>query len=140
MLTRGKITPSNRYNKIQSFDHPNIIKYHDSFILENELYIAIEWADRGDLKRFINRCTTESEKIDSEKIIEYIRQLASALQHMHEKRIIHRDLKPANILIFGDGSLKLGDLGLGRYMSDETCKAFSKVGTPLYMSPEVRNI
>jgi serine/threonine protein kinase len=56
---------------------------------------------------------------------------------MHEKRIIHRDLKPANILIFSDGSLKLGDLGLGRYMSDETFKAFSKVGTPLYMSPEV---
>jgi NIMA (never in mitosis gene a)-related kinase len=56
---------------------------------------------------------------------------------MHEKRIIHRDLKPANILIFSDGILKLGDLGLGRYMSDETFKAFSKVGTPLYMSPEV---
>jgi serine/threonine protein kinase len=71
------------------------------------------------------------------KIIEYTRQLASALQHMHDKRIIHRDLKPANILIFSDGNLKLGDLGLGRYMSDETFKAFSKVGTPLYMSPEV---
>jgi serine/threonine protein kinase len=56
---------------------------------------------------------------------------------MHEKRIIHRDLKPANILIFSDGILKLGDLGLGRYMSDETFKAFSQVGTPLYMSPEV---
>jgi len=56
---------------------------------------------------------------------------------MHEKRIIHRDLKPANILIFSDGIFKLGDLGLGRYMSDETFKAFSQVGTPLYMSPEV---
>lgn len=56
---------------------------------------------------------------------------------MHEKRIIHRDLKPANILTFSDGLLKLGDLGLGRYMSDETFKAFSKVGTPLYMSPEI---
>lgn len=56
---------------------------------------------------------------------------------MHERRIIHRDLKPANILTFSDGLLKLGDLGLGRYMSNETLKAFSQVGTPLYMSPEV---
>lgn len=56
---------------------------------------------------------------------------------MHEKRIIHRDLKPANILIFSEGIFKLGDLGLGRYMSDETFKAFSQVGTPLYMSPEI---
>lgn len=75
--------------------------------------------------------------MELEKIITSIKELGSALMHMHERRIIHRDLKPANILIFGDGTLKLGDLGLGRYMSNETCKAFSKVGTPLYMAPEV---
>lgn len=118
-------------------DHPNIVKYLDSFIAENELYIAIEWADKGDLKRFIKRYNQEGDKIEEVKIIEYTRQLACALHHMHEKRIIHRDLKPANILMFSEGTLKLGDLGLGRYMSDETFKAFSKVGTPLYMSPEV---
>lgn len=118
-------------------DHPNIVKYLDSFISENELYIAIEWADKGDLKRFIRKYNVEGDKIEEIKLLEYTRQLGSALHHMHEKRIIHRDLKPANILIFGDGTLKLGDLGLGRYMSDETFKAFSKVGTPLYMSPEV---
>jgi NIMA (never in mitosis gene a)-related kinase len=79
----------------------------------------------------------QSEKIDCERILDYTKQLAEALQHMHEKRIIHRDLKPANILIFNDGAFKLSDLGLGRYMSNETIKAFSRVGTPLYMSPEV---
>lgn len=118
-------------------DHPNIVRYLDSFIFENELYIAIEWADKGDLKRFIRKCNQEGDKVDDFRIIEYTRQLASALNHMHDKRIIHRDLKPANILIFSDGIFKLGDLGLGRYMSDETFKAFSQVGTPLYMSPEV---
>ena len=33
--------------------------------------------------------------------------------------------------------LKVGDLGLGRIFSSETIEAYSKVGTPLYMSPEV---
>lgn len=56
---------------------------------------------------------------------------------MHSKRIMHRDLKPANIFIAGDGALKLGDLGLGRALSTQTLAVFSKVGTPLYMSPEV---
>lgn len=56
---------------------------------------------------------------------------------MHEKRIMHRDLKPANIFISQDGNLKVGDLGLGRVFSSETIEAYSKVGTPLYMSPEV---
>lgn len=56
---------------------------------------------------------------------------------MHKKRIMHRDLKPANIFIDSDGDLKIGDLGLSRQLSSQTFEAFSRVGTPLYMSPEV---
>lgn len=52
-------------------------------------------------------------------------------------RVMHRDLKPANIFINSDDELKLGDLGLGRDFSSQTMEAFSRVGTPLYMSPEV---
>jgi len=64
-------------------------------------------------------------------------QIASALKHMHDKRIMHRDLKPANIFLSAEGELKVGDFGLGRVFSEETVEAYSKVGTPLYMSPEV---
>lgn len=50
---------------------------------------------------------------------------------------MHRDLKPANIFIDDKDDLKLGDLGLGREFASQTMEAFSRVGTPLYMSPEV---
>ena len=56
---------------------------------------------------------------------------------MHEKRIMHRDLKPANIFLTLDGTIKIGDFGLSRELSEHTFQAHSKVGTPLYMSPEV---
>jgi serine/threonine protein kinase len=122
---------------LESLKHPNIINYLDSFIEENELLIAIEWAEKGDLKRVIKKAQTEELLLDELKIWEYMYQIASALKHMQEKRIMHRDLKPANIFITADGTLKLGDLGLGRYLSSQTIEAFSRVGTPLYMSPEV---
>jgi serine/threonine protein kinase len=47
---------------------------------------------------------------------------------MHTARIMHRDVKPANVLIGASGLLKLGDLGLGRQLSQDTVKLLSKVG------------
>ena len=52
-------------------------------------------------------------------------------------RVMHRDLKPANIFLTAEGQVKVGDLGLSRALSENTMQAHSKVGTPLYMSPEV---
>lgn len=122
---------------LQSLDHPNIVKLKDSFIDNGELFIIVEWAEKGDLKWLIRRAMSKSVFFKQNEIWEYSRQLSSALDHMHQKRIMHRDLKPANIFVSIDGSLKLGDLGLGRFFSSQTLEAFSKVGTPLYMSPEV---
>lgn len=121
---------------LQSLNHPGIIRYLESFISDNKLFIAIEWASKGDLKKLIRKHLDEKEKIDNLTIFKYLKTLASALHHMHSKRIMHRDLKPANILYTTEG-VKIGDLGLGRYMSDSTCVAYSKVGTRLYMAPEI---
>jgi NIMA (never in mitosis gene a)-related kinase len=46
---------------------------------------------------------------------------------MHQHRIMHRDIKPANVLVGANGALKIGDLGLGRQLSEQTMEAFSKV-------------
>eukprot|EP00743_Colponemidia_sp_Colp-15_P008010 GILK01008675.1.p1 GENE.GILK01008675.1~~GILK01008675.1.p1 ORF type:complete len:735 (+),score=154.97 GILK01008675.1:110-2314(+) len=124
---------------LQSLDHPNIIKYLDSFIENNDLIIIIEWAEKGDLKRVIRQAGQDGVQLEEQAVWEYAYQIGSALKHMHEKRIMHRDIKPANIFLSADGLVKLGDLGLGRFFSSQTLEAFSKVGTPLYMSPEVLN-
>jgi len=53
-------------------NHPNIISYLDSFIDENDLYIAVEWAERGDLKQIIRRAIQEDSHIEEQKIWLYI--------------------------------------------------------------------
>ena len=90
-----------------------------------------------DVKRQIRKATEKKARFDERVIWKYFSQICEALRHMHDKRIMHRDLKPANIFLMANGCVKVGDLGLGRFLSDHTLEAFTKVGTPLYMSPEI---
>mmetsp|Transcript_17930 Transcript_17930/g.52414 ORF Transcript_17930/g.52414 Transcript_17930/m.52414 type:complete len:888 (-) Transcript_17930:118-2781(-) len=122
---------------LRSLQHPNIIRYTDSFLHNDELYIVLEWAGKGDLKDILQSYRKRSEFMDEAQVWSYFSQCCEAVRHMHEKRIIHRDIKPSNVFVMDDGRLKLGDLGLGRYLDLQSILAFSQVGTPLYMSPEV---
>ena len=122
---------------LQSLNHRNIIHYLDSFACHpNTLVIVLEWATDGDLQHHLKRIRKRGGCLPEPVIWSSFVQICEALAHMHERRILHRDLKPANIFLHSDGTIKVGDLGLGRALSDNTPEAFSKVGTPLYMSPE----
>ena len=81
------------------------------------MFIAVEWAEKGDLKNYISKIKEQEQFIPEITIWKMALQLASALQHMLKMRVMHRDLKPANIFIDGNDNMKLGDLGLGRDFS-----------------------
>ena len=122
---------------LEKLEHPNIVKYLRSYLAGDELIIAFEWAAAGDLKQQIRRAQERGHRFNEQTIWKFIVQISQALVHMHSQRILHRDLKPANIFLTSQGKVKVGDLGLGRFLSEHTLEAHSKVGTPLYMSPEV---
>jgi len=70
----------------------------------------------------------------------YIRQVASALAYLEERKLIHRDIKPGNIYCSREGEAKLGDFGLSRLADDaaQTAEGYL-LGTPHYISPEQAN-
>nr|XP_018905167.1 PREDICTED: serine/threonine-protein kinase Nek7-like [Bemisia tabaci] len=123
-------------NLLKSLDHPNIVRYYSSFITPGELNIVLELADAGDLSRVIKNYISKRHLIPEPTIWKYFIQICNGIYFMHARRIMHRDIKPANIFIMGDGNIKVGDLGMGRYFSPKTLAAQTIIGTPYYMSPE----
>ncbi|KXS16504.1 kinase-like protein [Gonapodya prolifera JEL478] len=121
---------------LKSLDHPNVVRHYESFLESRELVIVLELADAGDLGKMIKHFRAQNRLIPERTVWKYFVQVAGGLAHMHDRRVMHRDIKPANVFITAQGVAKLGDLGLGRFFSQNTVEAHSLVGTPYYMSPE----
>ncbi|XP_050409828.1 probable serine/threonine-protein kinase nek3 [Patella vulgata] len=115
--------------------HENIIRYLGAFIDDGCLFIAMEYAESGDL----------SKKIDDQKgthfkedlILTWFVQINMALAYIHSQNILHRDLKPQNIFVTKGDVLKLGDFGIARLLNDKSDFAMTVIGTPYYLSPEI---
>ena len=119
---------------LKKLNHPNIIRYHDSFLIENNISIVMEYGEGGTLYNFI----LNQEKIISENVIKKLFiQLLAAVDYIHSNQILHRDLKTENILLDKRRKvLKISDFGISKVLATKS-KAWTVVGTPCYISPEL---
>ena len=122
---------------LHKISHINIVTHGRYFLENDDLFLEIQWADGGDLKSVIRQRARASQPFAEAQIWLYFTQIARAVRHMHARRIMHRDLKPANVFLTKDGSVLVGDLGLGKWLEENTQETHSRVGTPLYMAPQV---
>lgn len=133
-------------NIMRELKHPHIVRYVDRSIdrITGTLHIIMELCEGGDLAALLMQRRRARRHLDEEQLWRVASEVASALRDCHEGKlaangsavILHRDLKPANILFDANGSVKLGDFGLAKELQHE-CLAKTKLGTPLYMAPEL---
>ncbi len=73
------------------------------------------------------------------RVVELIRDVATALQSIHDQDIVHRDIKPANLMLTADGSrIVLMDFGLAKGASQAltASRQGGLLGTLRYAAPE----
>jgi serine/threonine protein kinase len=135
-------------NALASLSLTKNVKYGATLYIQSELCrkdTLFDWLVQQNSKEGVS-----DDMLDrSLEALDIFFQCMSALEHMHSKGYVHRDVKPSNILFGLDGTLRLGDFGLAKILSqaspnDTTLqwKRFpddphtAQVGTPSYASPE----
>ncbi|XP_064255581.1 uncharacterized protein LOC135286377 [Passer domesticus] len=112
--------------------HPNIVNFLDSFLVDGDLWLVMEYMDGGTLQDVVRQT-----RMAEGEMAAVSRECLQGLDFLHSKRVIHRDVKSSNILLGMDGSVRLADFGLCAQLSPEQDQRSSMVGTAHWMAPEV---
>ena len=127
-------------------DHPNLVKVHDSGLLNDDqpyfIMDLVEGESLSDILKNVGR-------LPLEKARKIFIQVGFALSYAHSNGVIHRDIKPSNIMVSSANSadaqgvlVKVVDFGIAKltghdeFNQQTLTKTGEIFGSPLYMSPE----
>lgn len=125
--------------------HPSIVAVHEVGQSEGSGYFTMDFIDGAPLAALIKEENDSGSPLAFDRsdkpaphAIEWIRDVALALQHAHQAGLLHCDVKPGNILIDRRNKALLSDFSAARGVRFNTGDPNSKrvLGTLLYMSPE----
>jgi DNA-binding beta-propeller fold protein YncE/tRNA A-37 threonylcarbamoyl transferase component Bud32 len=123
-----------------SLDHPNVIPIYEAGEGGGQLFIAMRYVEGTDLKSLLR----DEGRLEPERALPILAQVAGALDAAHARDLVHRDVKPANVLIArgtdprGREHVYLSDFGLTKRASSESgiTGTGQFVGTLDYAAPE----
>ncbi|CAJ1421994.1 unnamed protein product [Effrenium voratum] len=122
---------------ISTSDH--VLGFSEIVEGENEFFVVMPKCNGGELFEFLAN-ETEVPEAECKRII---REILTAVGHLHANNIIHRDIKPENIMFDMDlmvesspKTVKLIDFDTCQEWTPQTPKSRRFVGTPGYIAPE----
>lgn len=100
---------------IARLKHSRIVAACDAGRMGRTLYLAMEFIQGENLGEYIRR----RGKLPLRDAVRCIEQAAEGLAAAHAAGIVHRDVKPSNLMLTTEGDVKVLDLGLARFLSEE---------------------
>jgi serine/threonine protein kinase len=122
--------------RIKEVRHPFVLSLDRIEIVEGELVIVMELADRSLHDLFVECQASGLVGIPRDALLRYVRDAAEALDHMNEKHNLqHLDIKPRNLFLVSD-RVKVADFGLVKHLERQAGSGLLGGATPLYAPPE----
>ncbi|CAH0558035.1 unnamed protein product [Brassicogethes aeneus] len=111
-----------------------IVRLYRTYKDPKYVYFLLECCLGGDMFNLMRKKFPKGFAETASKF--YAACVLEGLAYLHERGIAYRDLKPENIVVSSNGYIKLTDFGFAKLM-DSKDKAFTFVGTPEYIAPEI---
>ena len=113
-------------------DHPNIVTVFEVGCQSGQYYYVMELAAGYDIGKWLAR----KGRLAETDVLTVAESIGVALEFASRTLgLIHCDIKPANIMVDGDGTVRLTDMGIARFKRGSAQDDYI-TGTPQYMSPE----
>ena len=98
---------------VASLPHNNIVSVLDVSLPNSPAkYIVMELIEGITLKNYLQR----KGSLSWQETLFFAQQISKALSHAHSRGIIHQDIKPHNIILLRDGTVKVTDFGIARFV------------------------
>ena len=128
-----------------SLHHPNIVRVDQIGLMNDALFLSMEYVDGTNLREVLNFASQYSYQIPIAEAVRIAICVLDGLSYAHTAcnadgeplRLIHRDVSPPNILLGYNGDVKLTDFGLvkSKMQMTRTVPGLIK-GKFSYLSPE----
>lgn len=140
-MSESNIAPGEREKAVNDFfreakmlhdlDHRALAKVYETFVEGQKYFLVMEYVDGHNLE---DELITVGRPLEWERVVDWGMTLCDVLSYLHGQYppIIYRDLKPANVMLTKNGSLKLVDFGIARWLHAERTRDTAQLGTDGY--------
>ncbi|MFH8984101.1 serine/threonine-protein kinase [Streptomyces varsoviensis] len=118
-------------------NHHQVVGVYDFGAWDGRFYLVMELVQGPSLAQELSSAAGGA--LAPARVADIAAQAAAGLAAAHRQGVVHRDVKPGNLMTDADGTLKIGDFGIARFV-DETSAGLTSagqiVGTSTYLAPE----
>lgn len=117
---------------LAELSHPNIVEVIDVFGENNTSYMVMEYIKGESLQKAVEN----RGRLPYTEAVNYIAQIADAVDYIHKRHILHRDIKPDNIMLTANYKAILIDFGSAREFEEDKTQIHTSMFTNGYAPPE----